>query len=156
MLRSGCIANSCGCKAGRYRSGKFARPFGQFHQRPCNPAVFSILLRVIDNLLRHCLPQVLFEIGILNLAKTKGQFRCVNLGMLELAMPFRMVRRNRIAQRLGPMLRIDQPCSPDTRPGADPYETSDSYRPLEHIHSQPLRLCLRLLTCSEFATVLPS
>ena len=126
MLRSGCIANRRGRKPGRYRSGKFARPFGQFHQRPCDPAVFSILLRVIDDLLRHCLPQVLFEIGILNLAKTKEQFRSVNLGMLELAMPFWMFWRNRIARRLWPMLRIDQLRRPDIRPGADPYETSES------------------------------
>ena len=67
-----------------------------------------------------------------------------------------MLRSGCIAQRLGPMLRIDQLSRPDIRPGADPYETSDSYRPLEHIYSLPPRLCLRLLTCSEFATVLPS
>ena len=155
-MRSGCIANRRGRKPGRYRSGKSGRPFGQCHQRPCDPAVFSILLRVIDDLLRHCLPKVLFEIGILNLAKTKEQFRGVNLGMLELAMPFWMVRRNRIARRLGPMLRIDQLGRPDIRPGADPHETSESFRPLEHIHTQPPRLCFSLLTCSEFATVLPS
>jgi len=50
--------------------------------------------------LRHCLPQVLFEIGILNLAKTKEQFRSVNLGMLELVMPLWMFWRNRITRRL--------------------------------------------------------
>jgi hypothetical protein len=122
------------------RSGKFARPFGQFHQRLFDPAVLSILLRVIDGLLRHCLPQVLFEIDILNFAKTKGQFRGVNLGMLELAMPFWMFWRNRIGQRLWPMLRIDQLRRPDIRPDADPYETSETYRPLDNIHSQPPRL----------------
>jgi hypothetical protein len=64
------------------------------------PRFFLILLRVIDDLLRHCLPQVLFEIGILNLAKTKEQFRSVNLGMLELVMPLWMFWRNRITRRL--------------------------------------------------------
>jgi hypothetical protein len=76
--------------------------------------------------------------------------------MLELAMPFWMFWRNRIAQRLWPMLRIDQHRRPDIRPGAASYETSESNRPLEHIHSQPPRLCFSLLTCSNFATVLPS